>query len=84
MKTPAQIRAWLESREWFPQFRKNTVEYDYRTAEVLSGDRGEDTVCDAFCWVYAPEGLSFWQDRDEEFQEWYFSGNDNKEEYAEL
>ena len=84
MKTPAQIRAWLESREWFPQFRKNTVEYDYRTAEVLSGDRGEDTVRDAFCWVYAPEGLSFWQDRDEEFQEWYFSGNDNKEEYAEL
>ena len=73
MKTPEQIRAWLESREWFPQFRKNTIEYDYLTEEVLSGDRGEDTIADAFCWVYTPEGQGFWQDRDEEFQEWYFS-----------
>ena len=57
----------------------NTVEFDYRTAEVLSGDRGEDTILDAFCWVYAPEGQGFWQDRNEEFREWYFSENDNKE-----
>lgn len=76
MKTPEQIRAWLESREWFPQFRKNTVEYDYRTAEVLSGDRGEDTVLDAVCWVYAPEGLSFWMEKNWEFQKWY-KVNDN-------
>lgn len=73
MKTPAQIRAWLESREWFPQFRKNTVEYDHHATEVLSGDRGEYTVFDAFRWVYAPEGQRFWQDRNEEFWEWYFS-----------
>ena len=84
MKTPAQIRAWLESREWFPQFRKNTVEYDYRTAEVLSGDSGEDTIRNAFSWLHAPEGLTFWLEINEEFKEWYFSGNDNKEEYAEL
>ncbi len=42
-KTPEQIRAWLKAREWWPQFVKNTVAFDYRTAEVLSGDRGEDT-----------------------------------------
>lgn len=81
MKTPERIRAWLKAREWWPQFVKNTVAFDYRTAEVLSGDRGEDTILDAFCWVYAPEGLSFWQDRNEEFREWYFRENeDNKEE----
>lgn len=76
MKTPEQIRAWLESREWWPQFRRNTVEFDYRTAEVLSGDRGEDTILDAFCWVYAPEGLSFWTEKNWEFQKWY-KANDN-------
>lgn len=48
MKTPEQIRAWLKAREWWPQFVKNTVAFDYRTAEVLSGDRGEDTIIDAF------------------------------------
>lgn len=81
MKTPEQIRAWLESREWWPQFVKNTVEFDYRTAEVLSGDRGEDTIIDAFGWLHAPEGLAFWLERNEEFKKWYFSENDNKEHY---
>ncbi len=77
MKTPEQIRAWLKSREWFPQFMRNTIDYDYRTAEVLSGDRGQDTVLDAFCWVYAPEGLNFWSEKNLEFREWYFSENAN-------
>lgn len=57
---------------------KNTVDYDYLTAEILSGDRGEDTILDAFCWFTAPEGPFFWLDRNEEFKEWYFGENDNK------
>lgn len=77
IKTPEQIRAWLKSREWFPQFMRNTIDYDYRTAEVLSGDRGQDTVLDAFYWVYAPEGLNFWSEKNQEFREWYFSENAN-------
>lgn len=80
MKTMEQIRAWLKSRERWPKFMKNIIDYDYRTAEVLSGERGEDIILDAFCWLYAPEGLSFWQDRNEEFREWYFGEIANKEE----
>lgn len=79
MKTPEQIRAWLESREWWPQFVKNTVDYDYLTEEVLGGDRGEDTIIDAFGWFTAPEGPFFWQDRNREFKEWYFGENNNEE-----
>ena len=77
MKTPEQIRAWLKSREWWPQFVKNTVAFDYRTAEVLSGDRGEDTILDAFCWLDTPEGDDFWGDKNREFKEWYFNEKNN-------
>lgn len=73
MKTPEQIRAWLKAREWWPQFVKNTVAFDYRTAEVLSGDRGEDTVLDAFCWEFTSEGFHYWYRRNTQFLRWYLS-----------
>lgn len=51
MKTPAQIRAWLESREWWPQFVKNTVEFDYRAGRaVFLAGQGRGVPSMGFQW----------------------------------
>ena len=76
MKTPAETKAWLESREWYGEY-KAAVEADAHNIELglveeyLEGRRGVMTVGGSFLWTDTPQGYKAWQRRYAEFQEWY-------------
>lgn len=76
MKTAEEIKAWLESREWYGEY-KAAVEADDENQEFslcdkyLSGEKGEDTIRGAFFWFDTPQGDIVWDKRDDEFLEWY-------------
>ena len=76
MKTPAETKAWLESREWYGEY-KAAVEADDENRELflcekfLSGEKGENTIRGAFFWFDTPQGDAVWDERDDEFLEWY-------------
>lgn len=73
MKTPEQIKEWLQKQEWYPQFRLNTY-YDnsVRTAEkVLSGDCLKGTMVLSFVWEKTKQGWDFWNKVNDEFEKWY-------------
>lgn len=76
MRTAAEIKAWLESREWYGEY-KAAVEADRMNQEheyievYLSGSRGMMTIGGAFVWAGTPQGIKIWEKRDAEFREWY-------------
>ena len=79
MKTPEQIKAWLEAQPWYEQFKNYTlnefVNFDVNvnksSAETLMGKRGESTIMFAFSWEATDEGAGFWNEVDFQFREWY-------------
>ena len=76
MRTAEEIKAWLESREWYDEY-KAAVEADAHNVELglvedyLEGRRGVMTVGGSFLWADTPQGYKAWQRRYAEFQEWY-------------
>lgn len=76
MRTAAEIKAWLESREWYGEY-KAAVEADDENREFslcdkfLAGEKGGATIRGAFFWVETPQGDFVWDGRDDEFLEWY-------------
>lgn len=78
MKTPEQIREWLQSQEWYKLFRLNTYldNISLITIEkVLSGNCRKNTIVLSFVWESTKEGWDFWNKVNDDFEEWY-----NKEE----
>lgn len=78
MKTPKQIKKWLRSQRWYPQFVKNMKELrvtglDY---SILNGKWGQQTISAGFVWDMSPEGQDFWNDKDTQFLLWYHRKED--------
>lgn len=81
MKTPEQIKAWLEAQPWYEQFKENVFNSDFsklRKQKTLSGESGLDTITGAFKWLGTPETLFFWEDVDKEFCKWYGEENPDR------
>lgn len=78
MKTPEQIREWLQKQEWYPKFVENLENdflnglHDYEREEILQGKWGIFTIYDAFEYSFTPEGTEYWANNDIEFIKWYF------------
>ena len=79
MKTPEQIKAWLEARPWYEQFKNNVMRDWSNTSKgikrTLSGENGITTIALAFNWQISDEGFQFWDDIDEQFRNWYNEEN---------
>ena len=78
MKTPEQIKAWLEAQPWYEQFKENVFNSGFselRKQRTLSGKDGIDTIVGAFKWVGTHETLFFWEDVDKKFCKWYGEEN---------
>lgn len=73
MKTPEQIRDWLEKQEWYLQFKMNAYGCcGVRSSKrVLNGECSRGTILLSFDWRRTEEGFDFWSMIDKEFQEWY-------------
>ena len=76
MRTAEEIKAWLESREWYGEY-KAAVEADAHNIELglveayLEGRKGVMTVGGSFLWADTPQGYKAWKGRYAEFMEWY-------------
>lgn len=76
MRTAEEIKAWLESREWYDEY-KAAVEADALNVKLglvedyLEGRRGVMTVGGSFLWAGTPQGYKAWKARYAEFMEWY-------------
>lgn len=76
MKTPEQIREWLQKQEWYESFRRQAEEYlSSELYKTLNGYDGTYTISYAFYWQHSKEGDKYWREINRQFQEWY-----NKEE----
>lgn len=78
MKTPEQIKAWMEAQPWYEQFKLNTVIGNYTikyVQKVLSGIYGKSTIVLAFGWEDSDEKWKFWNDINNEFCKWYDEEN---------
>lgn len=62
MKTPEQIKEWLENQEWYPQFVANIISQNIK---------GISTIGESFDWNRTPEGFSFWRRINKDFLRWY-------------
>ena len=82
MKTPEQIKAWLEAQPWYELFKSYTLDEDanpdtdvdglkYNSEKTLSGIRGDSTIVFAFVWCRTNEGYDFWNNVNNQFYEWY-------------
>lgn len=74
MKTPEQIKEWLEKQKWYESFKQQaeknlgiTPELD----ETLNGIDGILTISAAFDWQRSEEGFSFWERINKDFLRWY-------------
>lgn len=74
-KTAKQVREWLEAQTWYEAFKANTTRrnwYDMKTVQnILSGVFLEETIMAAFDWDYSAEGSRYWEEKQEEFMDWY-------------
>lgn len=73
MKTPEQIRRWLESHKWYGSFMRQTIESVMPTnaGRVLLGELGRHTITAGFIFRNSDEGYEFWHKVDNQFKEWY-------------
>lgn len=74
MKTPEEIRAYLESQEWFEDFKENCINWkgEEHFLNILNGDSKSLTIFTAFCWRDClKRNEEFWEELDKSFREWY-------------
>lgn len=74
MKTPEQIKEWLERQPWYEQYKTNLFQQSdssLESRECLSGQAGLHTISGAFCWQITEEGFDFWNDVDRKFMDWF-------------
>lgn len=86
MKTPEQIKAWLEAQPWYEQFKNYTLDKNVNligneeylkldSAMTLSGVKGVSTITGAFIWRLTKEGVGCWADINFIFNIWYHEEN---------
>ena len=74
MKTPEQIKAWLEAQPWYEQFKSRVLSGPYPAEDkhrTLNGKDGAITIGGSFTWP--SDEIDEWGKRDEEFKKWYFN-----------
>lgn len=74
MKTPEQIKKWLEDKPWYRKYKAHVLGklcHSHKTKdEILSGMKGDMTFLLAFSWKESDEGFNFWNDINNQFQKW--------------
>ena len=76
MKTPEQIKAWLEAQPWYEQFKNRVLNSPYPMDDkcrTLNGKDGKITIGGAFIWPY--DEAEIWNARNEDFEKWYNEEN---------
>ncbi len=75
MRTAGEIQKWLHSRRWYQQYYNNLInEYGNNIDEInmfLRGEKGHDTIGDAFLFSFTPQKEIVWFRRLVRFHHWY-------------
>lgn len=78
MKTPEQIKAWLEAQPWYEQFKERVMSgddiSDKSKKDILDGKRSIYTLTEGI-----PElaNMDIWLDRNVEFTDWFLDYEEN-------
>lgn len=76
MKTPAEIKEYLEAHEWYNDFVVNTLNLNKSQNDinkVFSGYYGKKTISSAFLWDKGERGFDFWKNVHKKFSYWFDS-----------
>lgn len=68
MKTKEQMLKWIDAQPWAIEF--------YREAfldRALDFYFSDTLLAGAFSWAKTTQGRDVWQERNKDFQKWYFS-----------
>lgn len=75
MKTPKQIKAWLEAQPWYEQFKERVMSgddiSDKSKKDILDGKRSINTLRKGVIMFNADRGLS------ENFMSWFSNNEEN-------
>ena len=87
MKSANEIKEYLLSQEWLPEFiyelvrlegstgtiinRKAEEERNLTLQDYLEGKGGERTILSAFGWLETEQGWEYWRHIQGEFKKWY-------------
>ena len=75
MKTPEQIKAWLEAQPWYEQFKKEVMSgddiSDKSKKDILDGKRSINTLREGVVMFNPDRGWS------ENFMSWFSNNEEN-------
>ena len=78
MKTPEQIKAWLEAQPWNEQFKKEVMSgddiSDKSKKDILDGKRSIITLREGVVMFSADGG---WLERNDYFMSWFSNNEEN-------
>lgn len=80
MKTPAEIKEYLQVHEWYNDFVDSSMKHynsKNETEKVIRGLYGSETISRAFLWDESVKGFKFWHKVHKEFRSWYNNTDDN-------
>lgn len=69
MKTKKQIKKWLASQPWFPEYVDKLLERRSKESAIsfINGEEGDMTISGAFSWA---SDWKAWRERYETFELW--------------
>lgn len=79
MKTPEQIKEYLQKQEWYPLFVENLLKSNFSKnviMDFISGNYKEWTISAAR--MLFTENGKYWKDIERKFLWWYLGVSDNK------
>ena len=78
MKTPEQIKAWLEAQPWYEEFKKEVMSgddiSDKSKKDILDGKRSINTLREGVVMFNADRG---WLERNDYFMSWFSNNEEN-------
>ena len=80
MKTPEQIKAWLEAQPWYEQFKEGVMSgddiSDKSKKDILDGKRSIYTLTEG---IPKLADMDIWIDRNIEFTDWFLDNEENSD-----
>lgn len=80
MKTPEQIKAWLEAQPWYGQLKERVMSEndisDKAKRDILDGKRSIYTLVEG---VPGLADMEIWLDRNVEFTDWFINNEENSD-----
>lgn len=76
MKTKKEVKKYIESQEWYNEFKEELMKNRKITVEKYFSDIGRMTrqlILGAFTWSQTLQGQEYWKNIEKAYLDWYDS-----------